>query len=132
MAYHSGGWERTERARGLISFGAAQMDGIRAARLEAFVAQTVEHLRSRFPDAGLDATQLGAVVHRALALGARHGVTSAYDLRRLAECVLEHGPEFPETERTAWARRILRRDDLDGRRKMDAIAAHETFARPGP
>lgn len=114
----------------MIEPTAEQIEALRKPRLRDWQHETAQELRQRFPDhAGAGPPEAtGALVARAVEVGPSYGVTSGYDVRRLAECLLLYGPAFPEGEHDAWAKRILRRDDLGGREKMDAISEYETFA----
>lgn len=107
----------------------AQLDALRAERLSTFIEQTVMHLQTRFPkEAGEQSDEsLRALVRLSIDRGRPHGVTSAYDVERLSECLLLYGTDFSLSDETRWARDILGRDDLSGREKLTAISNYEIF-----
>jgi hypothetical protein len=113
----------------LFVIGNDQLEKIRSIQFQSFVQRTIRHLRERFPNRceAMDDGALETLIQLASAKGEEWNVTSAYDIERLSECFLNHGADFAATEETAWARAILRRDDLSGRDKLTAIAFEEAF-----
>lgn len=117
----------------MLRFEETQVKSLETSQFDRFVLETVAHLRTRLPEAceGKDDAELDGLVRAAHRDGKGWKVTSAYDVRRLSECYLLYGTDFGRTDETGWARRILRRDDLDGRRKMTAISQQEAFETGG-
>jgi hypothetical protein len=103
-----------------------QMAAFRAAGRARFLEEAARHLRDRFPQArDRPEAELAALLETAIARGRRYGVTSAYDVRRFAECLLLHGADFPEGPDHGWARGLLETEGLSGRRKMTALVTLE-------
>ena len=48
-------------------------------------------------------------------------------MARYLEFVVTYGPRFDVDEKTAWAGAILRRTDLSGTGKMNALDNHDLF-----
>jgi hypothetical protein len=115
----------------MLAFDQSQTDAFAQAHFETFVSNTVGHLVQRFPKetAQLDRDELASLVRHAVEDGRTWGITSAYDVRRFAECLVIYGTDFAKTSTTTWARHILRRDDLSGREKMTTIATYQAFNR---
>jgi len=113
----------------VFQFNENQVESFGANLLDRYIAETVQHLRKRFPAECAERSKdgLGAMVEKARSDGKAWKVTSGYDVRRLSECYLIYGDDFARTDETAWARHILRRDDLSGRDKMTAVAQAEAF-----
>lgn len=107
-----------------------QIDELAVLRIDVFVRETVQHLRTRFPQETMlrDEVDLDALVRRARKRGTGWGIASAYDIERLSECLLLYGADFGDSTETGWAGDILSRDDLAGREKMNAISRYETFS----
>jgi len=118
----------------MIKFNNSQLEAFRSQRLDSFVQNTIVHLRSKFFGEAekLSNDELDALIRKARERGERYAVTSAYDVRRLSECLLLYGDDFCESAETDWAGNILARENTSGREKMTAISDYEVFVlRPG-
>lgn len=113
----------------MLSITQSQYDAFASRSVDSWISRTCRHLRDRFrrQTTAMESGHLRALVLDALAGGRRRGIHSAYDARRYAECLVVHGPSFPDGDDLQWARSILERDDLCGRRKMNAISDYEAF-----
>lgn len=113
----------------MFKITAHQLDNLRAQRRAQFVRSVAARLGRRFPDAmDQNCRTLEALVEDAIELGAGFGVTSSYDVRRFAECLLIYGAGFPDVPGQEWAAKILRDPARSGRAKMTAISNYETFS----
>jgi hypothetical protein len=100
-----------------------------------FYKKTACNLRERLPveARAFDDLQLEEVVATAGDRGQAYGVTSAYDIRRFAECLLVHGMTFPDGETHGWARDVLEKGKMTGRAKMNMLIQLECLqGRPAP
>ena len=106
-----------------------QMQAFEQALLTTFVNRMADRLRVRFPaETGkLAAADLESMIRDGIAAAARHGVKDEADVARYLEFVVTHGPSFDVDEKTAWAGAILRRTDLSGTGKMNALDNHDLF-----
>ena len=106
-----------------------QMQAFEQALLTTFVNRMADRLRDRFPaeTANLRPADLEATIRAGIAAAARHGVRDEADVARYLEFVVTYGPSFDVDERTAWAGAILRRTDLSGTGKMNALDTHDLF-----
>ena len=106
-----------------------QMQAFEQALLTTFVNRMAERLRSRFAaeTAELPPADLDTMIRDGIAAAARHGVRDEADVARYLEFVVTYGPRFDVDEKTAWAGAILRRTDLSGTGKMNALDNHDLF-----
>ena len=113
----------------MFQFNESQIESFGSNLLDRYIVETVQHLRKRFPAECEERSKddLSAMVEKARSDGKEWRIISGYDVRRLSECYLIYGDDFACTDETAWARHILRRDDLSGRDKMTAVAQAEAF-----
>jgi hypothetical protein len=106
-----------------------QMRVFEQALLTRYVNRMAERLRARFPSdtAKLEPADLETMIRDGIVAAARHGVKDEADVARYLEFVVSYGPRFDVDEKTAWAGAILRRTDLSGTGKMNALDDHELF-----
>src|SRR5262245_10665352 len=106
-----------------------QMQAFERALLATFVNKMAERLRLRLPaeTAPLVPTDLKTLISDGIAAATRHGVRDEADVARYLEFVVMYGLRFDVDEKTAWAGAILRRADLSGTAKMNALDDHELF-----
>lgn len=117
----------------MLTIGRDQMDRFRAARRDPFLRLILYRLRTAFraETAGLSDDGLMDLVARGMALAHRHGVTAEVDVARFLECCACHGLGFVEDPALPWAGNILRRTDLSGHEKMNAVdACDDCLMRP--
>ncbi|MCY1074532.1 hypothetical protein [Archangium lansingense] len=102
------------------------MAALCAAMQRRFTDRLMPHLRRLAPaqTRSLDDAALRAVAEAGLARAAGHGITTEWDLCRFVLHHLRLGSGFETDPRFAWARDILARNDLDGRRKLDRLDYH--------
>lgn len=114
----------------MLRISTEQVDFFSRLRREDFFQRTAKDLRGRFPQECADMQDDGlvALLQKAVDCGRRYGVTSGYDVRRFAECLLTHGADFPVGHRHCWARVVLEDPNIDGRSKMNALIEAECFA----
>ncbi|OWU70133.1 hypothetical protein ATO2_06055 [Roseovarius sp. 22II1-1F6A] len=113
----------------MLKLSDRQRAALASDRMAQFHERGVAHLRGRYPRETAQSTDadLRTLLDAAITRGKPWRVTSEFDVLRLSECLLLHGPDFAVTEAFTWARHILRRDDMTGRQKMTAIADYEAF-----
>jgi hypothetical protein len=106
-----------------------QMQAFEQQQLATYVKKMADRLRLRFAaeTANLPPADLQAMIRDGIAAAARHGVRDEADVARYLEFVVSYGPTFDVDEKTAWAGAILRRTDLSGTGKMNALDARELF-----
>ena len=106
-----------------------QMQAFEQALLTKYVNQMAARLRARFPveTSKLEPAELDTMIRDGIVAAARHGVKDESDVARYLEFVVTYGPRFDVDEKTAWAGAILRRTDLSGTGKMNALDDHELF-----
>lgn len=109
----------------------AQMEAFSASLKEAFIQRMVRHLRTDFPEQlilhELGSDELEPLVRRGMADAEKYGVVNEEDIQLYLECLVLLNPNFDCANDTKWASSILRRDDWDGKMKMDAINDYLLF-----
>ena len=113
---------------------AEQIERFSQALADAFAQRMVVHLRDDFREQrqarGIESADLETLVREGIADADKHGVQYEGDIERYLECIVLLGPKFDR--KAGWARKILRRDDLDGSGKMDAIVDYLIFRAEEP
>jgi hypothetical protein len=108
-----------------------QLDAFSRELESRFVLRLVRHLREDLPGEvaaqGLQEQDLEPLVMRGVEDAKRYGVVNEGDLRRYIECLAVLGPRFDTDGKFPWAGEALRRTDIDGEAKMDAIDEHLIF-----
>ena len=107
-----------------------QMETFSRALEDASLRRMVAHLRERFGTElaarGLVEPDLEPLARLGLDAARSHGVVLEDDVRRYLECMVILGPDFDRE--VNWAGEVLRDEERDGTRKMDAIVEILPFA----
>jgi hypothetical protein len=106
-----------------------QMQVLEAYALEQFVTRMAARLRELFPceTAALSPPALQTLIREGVEKAESHAVTDESDVERYLEYVVRYGADFDSAEKIAWAGAVLRRSDLSGAQKMDALDDHDLF-----
>jgi hypothetical protein len=106
-----------------------QMKALRASLQKRLVERLLVHVRTAFAgqtEAHKD-SELRDLIRRAIEEAYTYGITVEGDVARYVEYTICYGAPFGRTPETEWAVEVLRREDLDGRAKMDAIDDLEEY-----
>jgi len=108
-----------------------QNEALRNTMASAFEQKAMADLRKRFPrkTIRLSESELLGLVRRGSKRARSFHIETGYDIMRFLEHLVESGEDFGQSPETSWAKEILLNRTLSGRRKMDRILQHETFAR---
>jgi hypothetical protein len=111
-----------------------QMTTMRDALTARFVEQSLERIRTRFPErsaaSGLDSSQWRAHLERAVSEARERGISGGDELDLYLDCLVLIGPAFPAD--SPWALEILDRSDIDGPAKMMQINDYLIFGMDEP
>ena len=113
-----------------------QLQALAADRERAFVRQMVSHLNADFKEhltkQGLKSEQVEPLVRLGISRAKAYDVVLRSDVWLFIECMVLFSPDFDENPDTAWAGKILRREDIDGTAKMGQINDHMLFGLEEP
>ncbi len=113
-----------------------QMQRMQDARVCEYVETLARHLETDFATQvaarGLTGTTLRRVVRNAINDAHEYGVEGASDVQLYVECIAILGPHFDRNPENIWLGEMLRRPDLTGSAKMDAINEGLLFGQGGP
>jgi hypothetical protein len=128
----SAGRRATQELRAVVFQIRAEQVAVFSRRLESqFASRTASHLRETLPKEvekmGIKDEELEPLALRGLADARKYGVVNEADIRRYIECMVVLGLRFDSDGRFPWAGQTLRRTDLDGEAKMDAIDQYLIF-----
>jgi hypothetical protein len=92
----------------------------------------VKHLRDSFPKqtSSLSDEDLHTMVVSGIEKSLAYKIILEDDIQRFLECMNIYGGNFDKDPEMTWARDILKRGDVSGTQKMDAIYFHSIIA-PG-
>jgi hypothetical protein len=109
-----------------------QMEVLGRYMLRQFEARMVLHLRATFPEPlrGMSESDLRDMIRDGIDKAAQYDVTTEGDVQRYLECMVLLGPNYDRDGELPWAGEILRRKDMDGQAKMDAIDEYSVFSTP--
>jgi hypothetical protein len=113
-----------------------QVSGIQRSRFDEYVEALARHLETNFAGQiaarNLAGANLRNVVRGAIHDAHEYAVYTPADVKFYIECVALLGAKFDTDASHPWAGDILRRDDLTGTSKMDAINESLLFGPGGP
>ena len=96
----------------------------------------VSHLNADFKEhltkQGLKSEQVEPLVRLGISRAKAYDVVLRSDVWLFIECMVLFSPDFDENPDTAWAGKILRREDIDGTAKMGQINDHMLFGLEEP
>lgn len=103
----------------------AQQQVLAEATRPTFAENVAAHLREVWPEATreMDAETLRAWVSWGVERGARYELVTEYEVGLFLDLTWALGTSFDENDAFPWAREILTDPALDGRRRIDALAA---------
>jgi hypothetical protein len=93
----------------------------------------IDYLRRSFPQqtGDMSANELSSLVLRSLDDARSYKLVGEQDLRRYFGFVVRYGPGFGQEPKTAWAKEILYRTDLEAHQKLNLLAEYELFGNSG-
>lgn len=113
-----------------------QIEQMQQSWADQYVESLAHHLEREFPAQVAthcpDPSGLRRVVRKAVSEAEGYGISAPADMQFYMECIAILGPGFDTSARTPWTGEILRRDDLSGTSKMDAINERLLFSEEGP
>ncbi|MBN2563412.1 MAG: hypothetical protein JXQ75_21030 [Phycisphaerae bacterium] len=113
-----------------------QMQAFSESREEAFVARMVAHLRDdlhrQLEAQHLEEAEIEPLVRRGKANAEAYGMVYEDGIQLYLECMAILGPDFDRDSEYPWARKILRRRDLDSNQKAEQIEQHLIFGTEEP
>lgn len=115
----------------MLTIRAEQMDAFRGHMRTQYEQRMAKHLREKFPDRTekVDDKKMHTIVKQGIDKAEGYGIEYEDDIRQFLEYLVIYGPHMDSRKRTKWIGDILRRQDLDGTRKMKLIDETELTVR---
>jgi len=111
----------------MIEIRLEQMAKFNELSVQRFEFRMRQHLRDDYPDQtkGRDDGQLVEFVRAGIERAQSHGIEFEKDIEVFLDYLAVYGRSFGQTDETSWAGEILKRGEMTGEQKIDALQAHD-------